>query len=140
MNAQIEDPGKLFSKHWLDKAGDDLASARSDVETGRFGNAVRSLYFACFHALGALLWKEGIWNSTMRRPRSVHKSLRSILHRDLIKTGRLDAGWGEFYDEIYAGRKEVDYEPLVVYDKEQVEMLMEQAEQFVKTIESLVAQ
>ena len=139
MNAQLDDPGRLFSEHWLDKARDDLASARSDMETGRSGNAVRSLYFACFHALGALLWKEGVWNSTMRRPRSVHKSLRSILHRDLIRTGRLDAIWGEFYDEIYAGRKEVDYEPLVVYDKEQVEVLMEQAEHFVKQIGSLIA-
>ncbi len=130
MSAEIEAPGELFSNHRLNKAADDLASARSDMETGRFGNAVRSLYFACFHALGALLWKEGVWNSSMRRPRSVHKSLRSVLHREIIRTGRLETIWGEFYDEIYAGRKEVDYEPLAVYEKEQVGALMEQAERF----------
>ena len=138
MSPDLGDPGELFSNHWLNKAADDLASAHSDIETGRFGNAVRSLYFACFHAFGALLWKEAIWNSSMRRPRSVHKSLRSILNRDIIRTGRLDAIWGEFYDEIYAGRKEVDYEPLAVYEKEQVVVLMEQAEQFVKQMESLI--
>lgn len=86
MSTGIRDPGELFSNHRLNKAADDLASACSDMETGRFGDAVRSLYFACFHALGALLWKEGVWNSSMRRPRSVHKSLRSILHRDIIRT------------------------------------------------------
>ena len=120
MNAKIDVPGELFSNHWLNKAADDLASARSDVQAARFGNAVRSLYFACFHALGALLWKEGIWNSSMRRPRSVHKSLRSILHREIIRKGRLETIWGEFCDEIYAGRKEVDYEPVAVYEPEQV--------------------
>ncbi len=76
----------------------------------------------------------------MRRPRSVHKSVRSILHRDLIKAGRLDAIWGEFYDEIYAGRKEIDYEPLVVYKKEQVEAMMGQAESFVGQIQSIFAE
>jgi uncharacterized protein (UPF0332 family) len=138
MSTEIGNPGDLFSEHWLDKARDDLATARSDVEAGRSGNAVRSLYFACFHALGSLLWKEGIWNSTTRRSRSVHKSVRSILHRDLIRTGRLHAIWGEFYDEIYAGRKEMDYEPLAVYEKDQVEALLEQATDFVKAIESLI--
>ena len=138
MSAEIGSPGDLFSRHWCDKARDDLATARSDFEAGRSGNAGRSLYFACFHALGSLLWKEGIWHSTMRRPRSVHKSVRSILHRDLIRTGRIDAIWGEFYDEIYAGRKEIDYEPLVVYEKDQVEALLEQANDFVKAIESLI--
>jgi uncharacterized protein (UPF0332 family) len=64
----------------------------------------------------------------------------SLLHRDLIKTGRLDTLWGEFYDEIYAGRKEIDYEPLVVYKKEQVEALMGQAESFVNQIQSLFAE
>jgi uncharacterized protein (UPF0332 family) len=69
---------------------------------------------------------------------NAHKSVRSILHRDLIRTGRLDSIWGEFYDEIYAGRKEIDYEPLVVYEKDQVEALLEQANDFVKAIESLI--
>ena len=95
MSVGNSDPAEVFGKHWLEKAEDDLATARSDLDAQRFGNAVRSLYFACFHALRALLWKEGIWSSTMRRPRSIHKSVRSILHRDLIKTGRLDALWGE---------------------------------------------
>lgn len=100
MSAEIVDPAELFGKHWLDKATDDLATAHSDFHSGRFGNAIRSLYFASFHALGALLWKERIWGSTMKRPRSVHKSVRNILHRDLIKAGRLDALWGEFNDEL----------------------------------------
>ncbi|HYA40650.1 MAG TPA: hypothetical protein VEF34_05080 [Syntrophobacteraceae bacterium] len=49
MSARIEVPGELFSNHWLNKAADDLAGARSDVDAGRLGNAVRRLYFACFH-------------------------------------------------------------------------------------------
>jgi len=37
-------------------------------------------------------------------------------------------------------RKEIDYEPLVVYKKEQVEALMGQAESFVNQIQSLFAE
>jgi uncharacterized protein (UPF0332 family) len=139
MSEKEESPAEVFGNHWLSKASDDLASARSDIEAGRYGNAVRSLYFACFHALGALLWKEGVWHSSMRRPRSVHKSLRSILHKEIIRTGRLEEIWGEFYDEIYAGRKEFDYEPLTVYEKEQVEFLLEQSDGFIKQIKSLIS-
>jgi len=73
MSAETGRAGELFSNHLLNKAADDLAIARSDMEAGRFGNAVRSLYFACFHALGVLLCKEGLWNSSLRGPRSIQK-------------------------------------------------------------------
>jgi uncharacterized protein (UPF0332 family) len=37
--------------YWLEKADQDLASARGNLLAGRLQNCVRDAYFACFHAL-----------------------------------------------------------------------------------------
>ncbi len=45
--------------YWIEKAYQDLASARDNFTGKRFQNAVSDAYFACFHAFGAVLFQEG---------------------------------------------------------------------------------
>jgi len=46
-------------KYWIEKAHEDIGSAFDNFSAGRLQNAVRDAYFACFHAVAALLIKEG---------------------------------------------------------------------------------
>jgi uncharacterized protein (UPF0332 family) len=41
--------------YWIEKAEQDLASAHDNHTAGRFQNAVRDAYFACFHAFSSVL-------------------------------------------------------------------------------------
>jgi uncharacterized protein (UPF0332 family) len=59
--------------YWIEKAAQDLASARENLSAGRLQNAVRDAYFACFHSFSAVLMQAG---RTFRK----HSEVRSILH------------------------------------------------------------
>ncbi|MCP4111424.1 MAG: HEPN domain-containing protein [Desulfobacteraceae bacterium] len=66
-------------QYWLEKARESLDSADSDYQAGRLSPAVRSIYYACFYALSAVMLCEG---KTFRK----HTAIRGALHRDLIRT------------------------------------------------------
>jgi len=46
--------------YWMDKAHAYLESARDNFDSGKYSNAIRDAYFACFHAFSSVLCKEGI--------------------------------------------------------------------------------
>ena len=107
-------------EYWLDKADDDLASAQDNFATGRLFNAVRDAYFACFHAFSAVLLGS-------RKNFRKHKEVRSALHRDFIRTKKLQAQWGKHYDWLFENRQKADYRPLVHFDPNQVGDIIEKS-------------
>ncbi|OGP78452.1 MAG: hypothetical protein A2V86_10620 [Deltaproteobacteria bacterium RBG_16_49_23] len=84
--------------YWLEKANQDIASAQENFVAGRYVNAVRDAYFACFHAFSSVLLKSG---KTFRK----HKEVRSALHRDFVRLGKIDPKWGKHYDWLYCSKK-----------------------------------
>ena len=50
---------QIIIDYWIEKASEDLASARDNLKSSRYQNAVRDTYFACFHAFSAVLLNEG---------------------------------------------------------------------------------
>jgi uncharacterized protein (UPF0332 family) len=111
--------------YWLEKADQDLASARGNLSEGRLQNSVRDAYFACFHAFSAILIRTG-------KPFRKHSEVRSILHRDYVKTKKLPIQWGKHYDWLFDNRQKADYRPLVVFDIELVKDILEKSEGFVR--------
>jgi len=120
-----------FVEYWLQKATQDLESARDNLKAVRLQNAVRDAYFACFHAFSAVLLKEG---RSFRR----HKEVRSALHRDYIKTKKIGVEWGKHYDWLFDNRQEADDRPLVQFDPEQVEEIIKKSEEFVSEMKNLI--
>lgn len=110
--------------YWLEKADQDLASARGNLSAGRLQNSVRDAYFACFHAFSAVLIKAG---KTFRK----HSEVRSILHREYVKARKMAVEWGKHYDWLFDNRQKADYRPLVVFELEQVKNIIEKSEGFV---------
>ena len=47
----------IIIKYWIEKAHEDIGSALDNFSAGRLQNAIRDAYFACFHAVAALLFK-----------------------------------------------------------------------------------
>ena len=54
-------------KYWIEKAHEDIGSAFDNFSAGRLQNAVRDSYFACFHAVAALLLKKGKHLKSIKR-------------------------------------------------------------------------
>jgi len=116
--------------YWLEKAEQDLASARENLSAGRLQNSVRDAYFACFHSFSAVLIKAG---RTFRK----HSEVRSILHRDYVKGKKLAVEWGKHYDWLFDNRQKADYRPLVDFDIEQVRDIIEKSEGFVREMRNM---
>ena len=121
---------ELIAKYWVEKAYEDLDSADDNFAAGRYQNAVRDTYFACFHVFSSLLFKAG-------RTFKKHKEVRAALHRDYIRKKILPVSWGKHYDWLFDNRHKADYRPLVKFETEQVKDIIEQSKTFVKIIERM---
>lgn len=122
---------QIIIDYWVEKARDDLASARDNYSSGRYQNAVRDAYFACFHAFSSVLLKEG---KTFKK----HKEVRSMLHRNFVQAKRIDSSWGKHYDWLFDNRHKADYRPLVQFDPDQVREIIEESEAFVQEMAGLL--
>jgi uncharacterized protein (UPF0332 family) len=122
---------QIIIGYWVEKAGEDLASARDNFKAGRYQNAVRDAYFACFHAFSSVLLNEG---KTFKK----HKEVRSMLHRDFIRSDKIDSSLGKHYDWLFDNRHKADYRPLIQFDVDQVKEIVEKSETFVKEMTELL--
>ena len=120
----------VLINYWMEKAWESYQAAKSEYASNRLSPAVRNLYYACFYALTAVLYEQG---KSFRK----HTAVRAALHRDLIKTGKVDSKWGRFYNRVFDSRQEGDYEPLVSFESEQVEQLLKEAEQFIRILDEM---
>ena len=117
--------------YWMEKALEDLASADDNFSSGRLTNAVRDAYFACFHSFSAILLHDGI---VFKK----HKEVRSALHRDYIRTGKILVSWGKHYDWLFDNRQKADYRPLVRFESDQVKEIIDQSRLFVDEMRRLL--
>ena len=122
---------QIIIEYWQEKAAEDLASARDNLKSDRYQNAVMDAYFACFHAFSSVLIKEG-------KAFKKHKEVRSMLHRDFIRAKKIDSFWGKHYDWLFDNRHKADYRPLVKFDFDQVKEIVEESEAFVKEMTGLL--
>lgn len=118
-------------KYWVEKARESIDSAKSEFDSGRNTTAVRNLYYACFYALTAVLLKEG-------KSFKKHTAVKAALHKDLIRTGMVEPGWGKFYNRIFDSRHEGDYQPLRTFDAEEVKLYLDQGADFIARMENLL--
>jgi uncharacterized protein (UPF0332 family) len=128
------DPGHKAAliKYWMEKARESMETARSEYDSGRYSPSVRNLYYACFYALTAVLLKEG---HSFKK----HTGVKAALHKNLIRSGIVEAGWGKFYNKIFDSRHEGDYQPLRNFDAEEVKVFLEQGAGFIAQMETLLA-
>ena len=130
---KLTDPEQreILVRYWMEKSEESLASAISEFQAKRLSISVRTIYYACFYAFSAVLWNEG---KVFRK----HSAVRGALHRNFVKTGKLDMKWGRFYDIIFDSRQRGDYQPLVEFEPEQVKQFIEKSRGFVEQIKRLL--
>lgn len=125
------DHRSILVAYGMEKAHESLAAGHSEYSAGRLSTAVRDLYYAAFYALTSLLLKEG-------RSFKKHTGVKAALHKHLIREGILESEWGKFYNKIFDSRHEGDYQPLRVFETEELKLYLEQCAGFIERMESLL--
>ena len=116
----------------ISRANETIEEARILFDAGHLNAYVNRLYYACFYATSA-------WLLTRNLSTHKHAHLRSLLHRELIKTGSLPQEMGEHFDLLFNNRQKGDYADLVVFKAHEVAGWLAQTKTFVSHIEGLIS-
>ena len=115
----------------LQRAFETLEEADYTAKGGYFNAAVNRLYYSCYYAATALMLANGLTSSS-------HKGIKTMLGLHFVKTGKLDPLYGRIYQQLFENRQSGDYEDFVYCDLELFNELRPQAEDFIKTLSTLI--
>jgi uncharacterized protein (UPF0332 family) len=98
------------------------------LEKGYANTFVNRLYYGCFYAISALLLTKDLSSAK-------HSGVRSLFHKNFVKTGVVSTDIGKIYDKLYRNRQKGDYADLVRFQVDAVRDWYDEAMKFVKDVE-----
>jgi len=116
----------------MERARETLDEAKIMFDAGRINAYVNRLYYACFYAVSALLLTRDFSTSK-------HGYLRSLMHREFVKTGLIPKELGTHFDLLFDNRHKGDYDDFVRFKAEDVSGWLKQTQEFVRHIEGLIS-
>ena len=96
-----------------------------------FATAINRIYYSCFHATQALLLTKDIMPKT-------HKGVLKMLHEHFVRNGAFDKAKADFYGEMLNERMESDYGNALLFDKSDVEDIMQPTKAYVEYVTKMV--
>ena len=67
-----------------------------------------------------------------------HAGVKNMLGLHFVTTNKLETKYSRFYSQLFNFRISGDYVDFVIYDKEMLEELIPQAQEFIVAIEKLI--
>jgi len=128
----VTDEERTLAAYRMSRANETLEEAKVLFEAGHINAYVNRLYYACFYALSALLLMRGF--STGK-----HGHLRSLFHREFVKTGAIAQEWGRHFDLLFSSRHEGDYADFVQFEADEVAPWLERTRGLVGCVEKLLS-
>lgn len=123
---------KALIAYRMERAHEAIAEAEMLFNSGHINLYVNRLYYACFYAISALLLTKDLSTSK-------HGYLRSLMHREFVKTGLIPKELGGHFDMLFDSRMKGDYTDFVVFQADDVSGWMERTRDFIKHIEGLIS-
>ncbi len=118
-------------RYKLSRAEETLAEARVMLQTSHPYGAANRIYYACFYAVTALLLTRNLSSSK-------HSGVIALFNRHFVKPGLISVDMGKFYSRMFDNRLESDYADWVEVKKQDVQEELVYAEEFIKTIITLI--
>jgi uncharacterized protein (UPF0332 family)/predicted nucleotidyltransferase len=110
---------------WMDRAVEDLATAKELLRLSRWRAAVNRAYYAAFHVASAVL----LWLDVERNK---HAAVEAAFNQLVIKPGIIEVEYGRFYREARKWREEQHYSELTTrLDGPTAKQIVAEAERFV---------
>ena len=101
------------------------------IENELWNSTINRMYYACFHAVSALLIKNGIEVKS-------HMGIRQAFGLHFVKAVKVSLVYGRIFSRIYDKRQSSDYDDFIDFTKEEVEKLYPQIKSFIMVIGNLV--
>lgn len=111
----------------LERAEEDLATAKSNHEAGFYKAAINRAYYAIFHGIRAVNILDGF-------DASKHSSVIAHFNQFFVHTGEFDKETYKMIDRAYRIREKCDYSDFFVVAREDSAVQLENAEIFLKTV------
>ena len=126
-----EESKKALVAYRLERAYSTLKEADVMRREGFYNVTVNRLYYACYYAAVALLLKNDIQTQT-------HNGVKTMLGLHFVSTGKLSVRMGKTFGTLFEKRHSGDYDDFVYCDKELVDALFPQAEDFINAVHTLI--
>jgi uncharacterized protein (UPF0332 family) len=122
---------RALIEYRMERAHETLDEAKIMFDAGRINAFVNRLYYACFYAVSALLLTRDFSTSK-------HGYLRSLMHREFVKTGLISEDLGRYFDLLFDNRHKGDYEDFVRFNADDVGGWLDKTQKFVDHIEIIL--
>jgi len=117
-----------YIKYRINLSKETLKAATILAEKGHWISVMNRLYYVCYYAISALLYKNNI-NAT------THSGVKRQFSKHFIQTGKIDKSLGKSYSKIFDLRHKGDYGDFFDLDKEQTMPFFEPVKELLKRIE-----
>jgi len=112
-------------------AKETLKAAKLLAENSHWNSAINRLYYTCFYAISALLYKYDINANS-------HAGLKHQFTLHFIKTGLIEKSLGQVFVQLFDWRQKGDYGDFYDFDKEKTLPLFNPVETLLGKVESLI--
>lgn len=123
MNDHIDD----LSRYRLQKAQEDLISARLLLDNGHINQSINRSYYAIFHAVRSLLAYD-MFDSKK------HSGIIAFFNQNYIKTGKIPVEYFKIITGAETIRHDSDYDDFFIASAEQAQIQYENAVKFIDMI------
>ncbi len=120
---------KTLCRYRLDRAKEDLLAAETSHQAGLYKAAINRSYYAIFHAIRAV-------NILDNFDASKHSSVIAHFNQFYVHKGEFERRVYKVVDSAYRIREKCDYSDFFIASKEDSEMQLEHAQDFVSTVET----
>jgi len=114
----------VLAKYRLEKAKNTLMDAKKYFMDATSESTVNRIYYAMFYAVNALLITRGLASSR-------HSGVRALFNKEFVNKGLIEKDLGKFYAGMFDKRLKSDYKDFVEFKKEDVEVWLKMAEEFI---------
>ena len=101
------------------------------IENELWNSTINRMYYACFHAVSALLIKNGIEVKS-------HMGVRQAFGLHFVKAGKVPLEYGRIFSRIYDKRQSGDYDDFIDFTRDEVEKLYPQIKSFIIIVCNLI--
>lgn len=113
----------------IEKANRNMDQARLNAEHGYWDCVANRLYYSIFHAVNAIMMRDGIKCST-------HKGVSSQFGLHYVKTGKFDTEDGYIYSRLQTMREKADYDNVFKMTEEEGKIWIEKSVKLLDKLKS----